>query len=158
QSGGPFPPDTPEVTNAAVQTPAEPIDETDAARRVAPSADPESQTASASRKEVAADAIAAEVQAANDSKLELIARLCTELGRVVDRDHLQKLLEDCAAALSASGLILWVWDDVADALRPVLVYGYSDKVLARVPAVSRDADNATAEAFRTSAPCEVAAS
>lgn len=109
------------------------------------------------KEEPTAEAIAVNVQAAADSKLEQIARLCTELGRVVERGALQKLLEDCAAELAASGLIVWLWDDLGDVLRPALVHGYSDKVLARVPAVSRDADNATAEAFRSSAPCEVAA-
>src|SRR5262245_52504198 len=117
---------------------------------MAPAADgePASQPASGSQKEdapavgsvdplspvgpVGADAIVADVRAANDSKLEAIARLCTELGRVADRDALHKLLEDCAAALNARGLIVWVWDDAGDALWPALVYGYSEKVLARV--------------------------
>jgi hypothetical protein len=136
---------------AAIETPPAPPP--------APSSDHPPEAAPAThREEAAAGALAAEVQATNDSKLELIARLCTELGRVADSDGLQKLLDDCAAALSASGLIVWVWDDVAEALGPALVHGYSDKVLARVPAVSRDADNATAEAFRSSAPCEVPAS
>jgi hypothetical protein len=36
-------------------------------------------------------------------------------------------------------------------LRPALVHGYSDRVLAQLPPVRRDADNATAAAFRSAA-------
>jgi len=169
------PADVAGAASAAVQTPIGETDETPAAHQQSSSSVPVPQAASTTdttadetidkttdntteNEDATAAAIAEDVQATNDAKLESIARLCTELGRVVDRDALQNLLEDCAATLGASGLIVWIWDDVADALRPALVYGYSDKVLARVPAVSRDADNATAEAFRTSAPCEVAPS
>jgi cytoskeletal protein RodZ len=152
------PVDAAAVTTAGGQTPASEQDEGLAARELASSGDVTSQAPASHKDEAAADAIAAEVQAACDSKLETIARLCTEFGRAVDNDDFQGLLEDCAAALTARGLIIWVWDEVADALRPALVYGYSEKVLAHVPAVRRDADNATAEAFRTSSPCEVAGS
>jgi hypothetical protein len=68
------------------------------------------------------------------------------------------LLEHSARALDATGLIVWLWDESVDALRPTLVHGYSDQVLAHLPTVTRDADNATAEAFRSAMPCEVAAS
>ena len=57
------------------------------------------------------------------------------------------LLEDSARALDATGLIVWLWDEPSEALRPALVHGYSGQVLAHLPMVTRDADNATAEAF-----------
>jgi hypothetical protein len=106
----------------------------------------------------AADAIAAGIQSSYDSNLEVIARLCTELGRVVERSEVQLLLQDSARALSATGLIVWLWDEAPAALRPALVHGYSDKVLAQLPPVTRDADNATAAAFRDANLCEVAGS
>ena len=94
----------------------------------------------------------------HQATLETVARLCTELGRVVDRDAVRQLLRETAAALTATGLIVWLWDDIADGLMPGLVHGYADRVLAQLPAVPRDADNATAAAFRTQAICEVAPS
>ena len=41
-----------------------------------------------------------------------------------------------------------MWDSAREELRPALAHGYSRRVLAELPAVGRDADNATAEAFR----------
>jgi cytoskeletal protein RodZ len=105
-----------------------------------------------------ANAIAAQLQASHDARLENIARLCTELGCVVERSRVQQLLQETAAALSATGLIVWLWDDAVEALKPALVHGYSEKVLAHVPAVKASSDNATAAAFRTMTACEVAAS
>ena len=82
-----------------------------------------------------------------------VARLCTELGRVAQAEDLPPLLEECAGVLEAKGVIVWVWDDVAAELRPVLGHGYSETALARLPVVTRDSDNATAEAFRTARTC-----
>jgi transcriptional regulator with XRE-family HTH domain len=104
-----------------------------------------------------ADVAAHEPSASFDSRLEAVALLCTEFGRARSRNQILILLEDSARALDATGLIVWLWDESADALRPALVHGYSDHVLAHLPAVARNADNATAEAFRTASPCEVAA-
>ena len=97
-------------------------------------------------------------EAAREARLEAVAHLCTELGRVVERDAVRQLLQESAAVLTATGLIVWLWDDIVEALRPGLVHGYSDRVLAHLPAVAPDADNATAAAFRTQTACEVAAS
>ena len=88
--------------------------------------------------------------------LETVARLCTGLGRVGDAGEVSRLLEETARALHAAGLIVWLWDDAAAGLRPALVHGYSERVLAQLPPVTRDADNATAAAFRTAATCAVA--
>jgi transcriptional regulator with XRE-family HTH domain len=91
-----------------------------------------------------------------DKVLETVARLCTEFGRVVERGAVRELLQESADALSAAGLIVWLADEAGESLRPGLVEGYSDRILAQLPAVTRDADNATATAFRTARPCEVA--
>ena len=104
-----------------------------------------------------ADVAAHEPSPSIDARLEAVALLCTEFGRARSRNQILILLEDSARALDATGLIVWLWDESADALRPTLVHGYSDHVLAHLPTVARDADNATAEAFRTASPCEVAA-
>jgi len=89
--------------------------------------------------------------------LEAIAHLCTEFGRVGSRSEVEQLLQDSASALGATGLIVWLWDEVAEELTPALVHGYSERVLAHLPAVRQDADNATAAAFRSANTCEVAA-
>ncbi|HKV98417.1 MAG TPA: helix-turn-helix transcriptional regulator [Vicinamibacterales bacterium] len=82
-----------------------------------------------------------------------LACLCTELGRVARAEDLPPLLEECAKVVEAKGVIVWVWDDAAAELRPALGHGYSDGMLARLPVVTRDSDNATAEAFRTARTC-----
>ena len=65
------------------------------------------------------------------------------------------LLPEAARILDAVGLIVWVSDAQATELRPALAHGYSDKLLGQLPAVKRDADNATAAAFRSAQMCVV---
>jgi transcriptional regulator with XRE-family HTH domain len=81
-----------------------------------------------------------------------LAQLCTACGRIEQLDDLAPLLERAARLFDATGLIVWVWDEETDELLPGPAYGYSPKVLAHLPAVSRDADNATAAAFRSGEP------
>ena len=83
------------------------------------------------------------------------AQLCTELGRVDDTHEAAPLLQEAARLLDAVGLIVWVWDPLGMELTPALAHGYSDRVLAQLPRVRRDADNATAAAFRSAQPCVV---
>jgi hypothetical protein len=82
-----------------------------------------------------------------------VAHLCTDLGRVQTSEELQPLLEEAARIIGAIGLIVWISDPAGEELAPALVYGYSDKVLAQLPTVRRDADNATAAAFRSGRTC-----
>ena len=81
--------------------------------------------------------------------LAAAAHLCTELGRVMQTRDVPPLLEGAAKVLNAIGLIVWIWDPHGTALRPALAHGYPDDVLAQLPGVPRDADNATATAFRS---------
>jgi transcriptional regulator with XRE-family HTH domain len=83
------------------------------------------------------------------------AHLCTELGRVYETQEAVPLLQRAADILDAVGLIVWAWDPQGTELRPALAHGYSDRVLAQLPKVRRDADNATAAAFRTTHTCIV---
>jgi transcriptional regulator with XRE-family HTH domain len=87
--------------------------------------------------------------------LAAVARLCTELGRVASAAEMHPLLQEAARLLDATGLIVWLWDASAGELRPALAHGYSDKVLAQLPIVRRDADNATAAAFRSAQTCAI---
>ena len=83
------------------------------------------------------------------------AHLCAELGRLDETHEAAPLLQEAARILDAVGLIVWVWHPQAAELRPALAHGYSDKVLARLPRVGRDTDNATAAAFRSAQTCVV---
>jgi transcriptional regulator with XRE-family HTH domain len=87
--------------------------------------------------------------------LSVVAHLCTELGQVLDIGEMAPLLERAARILNAVGLVVWVWDQQATSLKPALAYGYSDELLARLPRVKRDTDNATAASFRSGQECIV---
>jgi transcriptional regulator with XRE-family HTH domain len=86
---------------------------------------------------------------AKDVDFEAVAELCTDFTRVHTTDDLQRLLQQVGAILDATGLIVWVWDEASSELKPALAYGYADAVLAQLPAVTRDTNNATAAAFRS---------
>ena len=90
--------------------------------------------------------------------LPAVARFCTELGRVNDAAGVQRLLQEAAGILEATGLIVWIWDASAGGLTPVLAHGYSPRVLAQLPAVTREADNPTAAAFRSGEVCAITGS
>jgi hypothetical protein len=78
------------------------------------------------------------------------AYLCTALGRVESASQMPPLLRQAAVILGARGLIVWVWDSIAEELQPSLVYGYPDKLVAQLPRLKADDDNLTAAAFRSS--------
>jgi helix-turn-helix protein len=78
-----------------------------------------------------------------------VGDLCTEFARVHTASALQLLLGKAARILGATGIVVWVWDDVDGELKPVLAHGYSEKVLAQLPTVRRDSDNPTAAVFRS---------
>jgi transcriptional regulator with XRE-family HTH domain len=103
----------------------------------------------------AADRPAVKVPIPSETDLLAAAHLCTELGRIDETRKAAPLLPEVARILDAVGVIVWTWDEQATELRPALAHGYSDKVLAQLPRVKRDADNATASAFRSAQTCFV---
>jgi len=105
--------------------------------------------------EVTADSTPANAPASSEPDFLAAAHLCTEFGLVEATNQVQPLLQEAARILDALGLIVWVWDELAEELTPALAHGYSDKVLAQVPTVRRDADNATAAAFRSAHTCVI---
>jgi hypothetical protein len=90
-----------------------------------------------------------------DPDLLAAAELCTELGCVADTRQVAPLLESTARILGAVGAIIWLWDSQTAELRPQVAHGYSVPVLAQIPSVQQDADNATAAAFRSAQACIV---
>lgn len=79
-----------------------------------------------------------------------VASLCTELARVVDTRALPSMLERAANVLDASGIVLWISDPDARELSPIITHGYPQQLVSRLGTILRDAENATAAAFRTS--------
>ncbi len=120
---------------------------------------------------VAASAAATETRAPTDTRphhvqsadpapapeLAEAARLCTELGRVMETSEVPPLLAHAAKLLDAAGLVVWVSDRSGDELKPVFTHGYSDKIVAQMSNIPRDAHNATALAFRSAQPRAVTA-
>lgn len=107
----------------------------------------------------APEAVASEPVPAPEPRRELslaeAAGLCTRLGQARDAGDLAPILRDTIEALDAVGLIVWSWDSRAAVLRPSLASGYPDAMLAQMPAVREDEDNAIAAAFGTGRPCIV---
>ena len=119
----------------------------------APVSEPASKPAAKVDEPVAPPAAAPVPAAAerSESAVDLmeLARLCGGLGCVTSATETESLLADAARALDASGLIVWAWDARDSQLHPALYTGYSPRVVAQLPMVRRDDDNATAAAFRT---------
>jgi hypothetical protein len=84
-----------------------------------------------------------------------VAQLCTRLGCAQEAEELTAVLEDAALILDLAGLILWVPDAHGVVLTPVYAHGYPDEVIAQLARVATDADNASAEAFRSGRMCIV---
>jgi hypothetical protein len=83
--------------------------------------------------------------------LKIAAELCTEIGRVNDPADLAALLGRAAEVMDASGVVVWMGNKAGADLQPAVAHGYSPQVLARMPPVTRTADNAAAAAYRTGA-------
>jgi len=81
--------------------------------------------------------------------LAAVAALCSDLTRVTDTRALPGALERAASLLNASGLVLWVADPDGRELTPVIAHGYPQNLVSRMGTIPRDAENATAAAFRT---------
>jgi hypothetical protein len=84
----------------------------------------------------------------NAADLKAMADLCTDFGRLTEVEDVPGLLERAGRLIDASGFIVWVADASSNELRPAVAHGYGAKALARLPAIPRNADNATAAAWR----------
>jgi CHASE3 domain sensor protein len=78
-----------------------------------------------------------------------IAALCGDLARIVDTRALPSLLDRAASLLDASGIVLWIADPDGRELNPIFAQGYPQQLVNRLGTIPRDAENATAAAFRT---------
>jgi hypothetical protein len=79
--------------------------------------------------------------------LAAAADLCTALSRVITSAALPDMLARAAALIDAPGVIVWMGS--GDELFAGMSHGYDPRSIRRLGAIPRDADNATAEAWRT---------
>jgi len=84
-----------------------------------------------------------------------IADLCTQFARVEQANDVRPLLHEAAIIVNAVGIVVWVWDSLAEELRPAMASEYSEALLAHLPNVRRDDDNVTAVAFRSGQTCSI---
>jgi hypothetical protein len=80
------------------------------------------------------------------------ADVCVDLARLLDGRDLPALVARAAAAIGASGLVLWVIDEDKATLRATLGHGYSERMLQRLGTLAVTADNVTSVACRTLQP------
>ena len=104
---------------------------------------PDHQERTSARTQGSAAALAA--------MLKTTAELATDFGRIRDLSDLRDLLARVAAALDASGVVVWLGSTGGADLQPIVSHGYAPAVIARMPSVPRSADNAAAAAYRTGA-------
>jgi len=90
-----------------------------------------------------------EVQVPSRVDVPEMARLCGDLARITDSRSLPGLLERTATLIDASGIVLWIADPDGRELAPIVTYGYPQQTVTRLGTIGRDAENATAAAFRT---------
>ncbi len=86
--------------------------------------------------------------AVDENALDATARVCTDLARVKDAAELRDALGRAARLIDATGVIVWVTDAAGRSLKPLLTYGYPEEALRRIPTLPREAENATAAAWR----------
>jgi transcriptional regulator with XRE-family HTH domain len=84
-----------------------------------------------------------------ERELTALAHLCTRLRRAQHLRDVAPVLEEATGLIDAVGLVLWLWDPEGGVLTPAITLGYSAEMVARLPRVPRDADNAIAAAFRS---------
>jgi hypothetical protein len=68
----------------------------------------------------------------------------------MDSEQLPSLLDRASTLLDARGIILWIADPDGRELNPIVAHGYPAQLVNRLGTIPRDAQNATAAAFRTS--------
>ena len=81
--------------------------------------------------------------------LSQAADVCVDLARLLDARDLQAVLARIAGVLEADGLIVWMTDAPGQTLAPAVTHGYAPALVARLGALHVDADNATADAWRS---------
>ena len=74
------------------------------------------------------------------------ADVCVAISRITTSNELPDLLAGAARVLDASGLTIWISE--GEELFAVAAHGYDARVIARLGSIRKNADNATAVAWR----------
>ncbi|MGE3401701.1 MAG: helix-turn-helix domain-containing protein [Vicinamibacterales bacterium] len=82
------------------------------------------------------------------SDLCALAEVCASIARAADWNELTPALAEAASLVRAEGMTIWTWDQRFNALSPAWAHGYADELVARMPRVTRESDNALAAAWR----------
>ncbi len=85
----------------------------------------------------------------SDRALALAAELCGAFGRVQSMADLERVVADIARAIDAPGVIVWLGNTSGADLRPIVTFGYSEKVVQLLGTVAVTADNGAAAAYRS---------
>jgi hypothetical protein len=78
--------------------------------------------------------------------LQRAADVCTAIGQLTNADDLQPLLQQAAAVLNASGVVVWM--AAGEELFAAAAFGYPKEVMRKLGPINRAAVNATAAAWR----------
>ena len=81
--------------------------------------------------------------------LAATAALCTDFSNLTNQAQLSGLLARTASLMNASGLIIWVNNESAQALQPALGHGYASGTLERIGSIPQVGTNPTSTAFST---------
>ena len=84
--------------------------------------------------------------------LKEAATICTELARASQSVEVSNLLARAAKVLDATGAIVWMASADGRELLPAASAGYDERLLVRIGAIPRTANNVTASAIRTGTP------
>jgi hypothetical protein len=79
--------------------------------------------------------------------LPATAEVCTAIGRLTSAEALPPLLQQAAAIVDASGVVVWM--AAGEELFAAAAYGYPSHVIQKLGPINRSAINATAAAWRT---------
>jgi hypothetical protein len=79
--------------------------------------------------------------------LQTAADVCTAIGQMTTAEDLPRLLQQAAAVLKASGVVVWM--AAGDELFAAAAFGYPTQVMRKLGPIHRSAVNATAAAWRT---------
>jgi hypothetical protein len=80
--------------------------------------------------------------------LQAAADVCTAIGRLTNAEDLPRLLQQAAAVIDASGVVIWM--AAGEELFAAAAFGYPPQVIQKLGPINRSAINATAAAWRTS--------
>ena len=81
-----------------------------------------------------------------------VSEICSDMSSLADTGALSGVLDRAAAAINATGVIVWIASNDGNTLSPVASHGFDQKLVTRIGRIPRDSANLTAMAFRENVP------